>query len=179
MPAPPPLDHSLYEHFVRHLLQHEGQCRAFLRTQLGSWDEVDDVMQETSLVAWRKYDQYAPGTSFLNWLLTIARFEALNHRRHRARSRLVLSAEVLDLIADEGIAEAEALESERGALDHCLEQLPPAQRELLRIAYQPGVRFADVAMETGRSAQALYKTIQRLRAALLLCVENHLREITP
>ncbi len=179
MPAPQPIDHSHYEDFVRHLLQHEEQCRAFLRTQLGSWDEVDDVMQESSLVAWRKYDQFTPGTSFLNWLLTIARFEALNHRRRQARSRIVLSAEVLDLIADEGIAESESLEQESRALDHCLEQLPPAQRELLRIAYQPGVRFNDIAVETGRSAQALYKTIQRLRAALLLCVEGQMREATP
>jgi RNA polymerase sigma-70 factor (ECF subfamily) len=172
-------DSSRYEAFVRHLLQHEEQARAFLRTQLGSWDEVDDVMQETSLVAWRKYDQFTPGTSFLNWLLTIARFEALNHRRRQARSRMVLSDEVLDLIAEEGLAETDAAERERHALDHCLEQLPAAQRELLRVAYQPGVKFNDVAAETGRSAQALYKTIQRLRAALLQCVEKQLREVLP
>lgn len=179
MSVPQPIDHSQYEDFVRHLLQHEEQCRAFLRTQLASWDEVDDVMQETSLVAWRKFGQFTPGTSYLNWLFTIARFEALNHRRRQARSRIVLSAEVLDLIADEGIAEAETLERERLALDHCLEQLPAAQRELLNVAYQPGVRFNDVAADTGRSTQALYKTIQRLRAALLLCVENQMREVAP
>ena len=64
-------------------------------------------------------------------------------------------------------------------LDQCLEQLPAAHRELLRVAYIPGMKINDIAIETGRSAQALYKTIQRLRAALLLCVERRIREVTP
>lgn len=166
-----------YEDFVRHLLQHEQQVRAFLRSLLNSWDEVDDVMQNTSLVAWRKHAQFEPGTSFLNWLMTIARFEALNHRRGQARSRLVLSDEVIDLIAEEALHEDAAAERERQALEQCLEKLPPAQRELLQASYQPGVRFNEIAAQTNRSVQALYKTIQRLRAALLACIEQQMKEL--
>ena len=172
-----PANPDPYEDFVRHLLQHEPRVRAFLHSLLNSWDEVDDVMQNTSLVAWRKHGQFEPGTSFLNWLLTIARFEALNHRRSQARSRLVLSDEVIDLIAEEAFHDNETADRERHALEHCLEKLPPARRELLQASYQPGVRFNDIAAQTHQSVQALYKTIQRLRAALLACIEQQLKEL--
>lgn len=175
LPPPSPVPER-YEEFVRDLLQHESRARGFLRGLLPSWDDIDDVLQEASLVAWRKYAQFETGTSFLNWFLTIARFEALKHRRKTARSPLVLSEEVLDLIADEGIEEAPALERERHALQECLAKLAAPQRELLDASYQPGVKFHEVATQTGKSAQALYKTIQRLRAALLTCIESQLQE---
>jgi RNA polymerase sigma-70 factor (ECF subfamily) len=165
-----------YEDFVRQLLQHEAQARGFLRPLLHSWDDVDDVLQEASLVAWRKFAQFEAGSSFRNWFLTIARFEALKHRRKQARSPVVLSEEVLDLIADEALEEIPALDRERHALELCLGQLPAPQRELLEASYRPGVKFHEIAAQTGKSAQALYKTIQRLRAALLGCIESRLKE---
>jgi len=173
---PPADDPRHYETFVRELLQHEARARGFLHGLLPSWDDVDDVLQETSLVAWRKFAQFEPGTSFLNWFLTIARFEALKHRRKAARSPVVLSEEVLDLIADEGLDEAPALARERSALEACLAKLPAPQRELLDASYRPGVKFHEVAAQSGKSAQALYKIIQRLRATLLACIQTQLQE---
>ncbi len=176
MPPPPPAP-DRYEAFVRHLLAHETRARGFLHSLLPSWTDVDDALQEASLVAWRKFEQFETGTSFLNWFLTIARFEALKLRRKHARSPLILSEEVLDLIADEGLEEAPALERERSALEVCLAKLPVPQRELLDASYRPGVKFHEVAAQTGKSAQALYKTIQRLRAALLSCIETQMKEV--
>lgn len=169
-------DSERYEEFVRDLLQHEARVRGFLRGLLHSWEDVDDVLQEASLVAWRKFAQFETGTSFLNWFLTIARFEALKHRRKQARSPMFLSEEVLALIADEGIEEMPALERERRALETCLEKLDAPQRELLEASYRPGVKFYEIAAQTEKSAQALYKTIQRLRAALLTCIESRMKE---
>lgn len=175
--SPPTPTPDRYEAFVRHLLEHEARARGFLHALLPSWTDVDDALQEASLVAWRKFEQFETGTNFLNWFLTIARFEALKLRRKHTRSPVALSDEVLDLIADEGLDEAPALERERHALEQCLAKLPQPQRELLDASYQPGVKFHEVATQTGKSAQALYKTIQRLRAALLACIETRLREV--
>jgi RNA polymerase sigma-70 factor (ECF subfamily) len=171
----PSAEAGRYEEFVRELLQHESRTRGFLRGLLHAWEDVDDVLQEASLVAWRKFAQFEAGTSFLNWFLTIARFEALKHRRKQARSPLLLSDKVLDLIADEGLEEAPALERERRALETCLEKLDAPQRELLAASYRPGVKFYEIAAQTGKSAQAIYKTIQRLRAALLTCIESQMK----
>lgn len=173
--ASPPPDDARYEAFVRQFVAREPRLRAFLRTLLPAWEDVDDALQETSLVAWRKFRQFEEGSNFLNWLFAIARFEALKVRRQRARSPLVFSEELLELLADEGAEEAEQMEAERRALTHCLEELQPAQRELLERSYQPGVKFHEVAAQAGRSATGFYKVIQRLRAALLQCVERRLQ----
>jgi RNA polymerase sigma-70 factor (ECF subfamily) len=164
-----------YEAFVRQFVAREPRLRAFLRTLLPAWEDVDDALQETSIVAWRKFAQFEDGTNFINWLFAIARFEALKQRRTRARSPLVFSDEVLDLLADEAAEETDHLEGERRALAFCLDQLPAAQRELLERSYHPGARLHEIAAQAGRTAAAFYKVIQRLRAALLDCAQRRLR----
>jgi RNA polymerase sigma-70 factor (ECF subfamily) len=161
-----------YEPFVRMLVEHEPRTRAYLRGLLPSWHDVEEVMQSTSLVAWRKFAEFREGTSFGGWLHTIARFEALKYRRGMARSPLVFSEEVWELLAHEADAEVESVEARREALEQCLGKLPAAQRELVLKAHTPGVQLNEFAQQAGRSEQAFYKTIQRLRAALLECIER-------
>jgi len=67
-------DDVRYETFVRLLLEHEPRVRAFLRGLLPTWQDVDEVTQEASLVAWRKFGDFEEGSSFGGWLLTIACF---------------------------------------------------------------------------------------------------------
>lgn len=175
-PAPHEPPPEAYETFVRLFVAHEMRLRSFLRSLLQSWTDVDEVMQETSIVAWRKFSQFDPATSFMAWAAAIARFEALKCLRKHARERLVFSDDIFDLVADESLAEADALERHRAALKDCMEKLDPQQKQLLRVAYTPGVKFNELAAQSGRSVQALYKTIQRLRALLLECAERQLRK---
>jgi RNA polymerase sigma-70 factor, ECF subfamily len=173
-PAPHDPPPEAYETFVRLFVAHEGRLRSFLRSLLHGWDDVDEVMQETSIVAWRKFSQFDSSTNFMAWAATIARFEALKRIRKHARDRLVFSDDVFDLLADESLAESDALERHRLALDRCMEKLDANQKHLLRIAYTPGVKLHELAAQSGRSVQGFYKTIQRLRALLLECAERHL-----
>ena len=64
-------DDERYEAFVRLLVEHEPRVRSFLRGLLPTWYEVEEVAQEASLVAWRKFDDFEEGTSFGGWLLTM------------------------------------------------------------------------------------------------------------
>jgi RNA polymerase sigma-70 factor, ECF subfamily len=179
MHEPPPTRASndeLYERFVPLFVAHEARLRSFLRALRPRWEQVDDVMQETSLVAWRKFAQFDPGTNFMAWVAAIARFEALRHLRDRGRERLTFSDDLADVIATDALAHADALERERVALDRCLGKLQAKQKELLEVAYQPGVRFREVAMRAGRSIEGCYKTIQRLRVRLLECIQRELKQ---
>lgn len=165
-----------YETFVRLFVSHEARLRGFVRTLLSNWDAVDEVMQETSLVAWRKFTQFESGTNFMAWAAAIARFEALKHLRRQSRERLVFNDDILDLLAEETLEDVDTLEHQRVALSTCLEKLDSRQKQLLQLAYQPGVKFHEVAAQAGKSTQAFYKTIQRLRASLLTCAERQLKQ---
>lgn len=161
-----------YEAFVRLLVEHEPRMRAFLRGLLPAWPDVEEVMQNASLIAWRKFSDFEGGTNFGGWLLTIARFEALKHRRHVARSPLVFSDDVWELLANEAETAADSGSARREALERCLGKLPAGQRELVLKAYAPGAHLKEIAQQTGSSEQAFYKTMQRLRAALLECISR-------
>jgi RNA polymerase sigma-70 factor (ECF subfamily) len=167
-PIPP------YEEFLRLFVAHESAIRGFLRSLLPAWGDVDEVMQEASLVAWRKFSGYKRGTNFLAWMFTIARFEARDHMRRRGRERLIFSDAVGDLMVAESVIEADTLESHRRALDRCLAKLDDTQRELLLLSYQPGARLHEVAARVGRSVQGHYKAVQRLRFRLMDCIEREL-----
>ncbi len=161
------------EVFVRLLMEHEPQVRAFLRGLLPTWNDVDEVIQEASLIAWRKFDDFEPGTAFGGWLLTIARFEALKYRRRLARSPLIFAEDVWELISDE--AESEQVDFHRKQhLEYCLGKLSEKQRALIIKVHSPGVVIRELAKSSGKSEHAFYKTVQRLRATVLACVTKKL-----
>lgn len=175
-PRPDDRPDDRHEAFVRLLMEHEGRVRGFLRGLLPSWNDVDEVIQQASIVAWRKFPEFDRQTNFGGWLLVIARYEALKHRRRLARSPLVFSEEVWELLANEAepAHAAEAIDRRRTALEHCLDKLGAEQRRLLLETHTPGVRLNEIARGAGRSEQAFYKVVQRLRAAVLDCMRGQL-----
>jgi RNA polymerase sigma-70 factor (ECF subfamily) len=166
-------DDERYEAFMRLLVEHEPRVRSFLRGLLPTWHDVEEVTQEASLIAWRKFADFEDGTSFGGWLLTIARFEALKYRRRVARSPLVFADDVWDLLAEEASGE-EVQKIRRQHLEGCLGKLNRSKRELLLNVHSSGVVMREVALQSGKSEQAFYKVIQRLRAVVLACVTKAL-----
>lgn len=167
----PPSDPQRYELFVKHLLEHEPSVRAFLRGLLPTWQDVEEVTQEASLVAWRKFSDFEEGTSFGGWFLTIARYEAMSYRRRLARTPLVFSDDVWGLLAAEATTDNDG-RARREHLEECLKKLDAASHELLMKVYSAGVVMRELAKQMGKSEQAFYKTVQRLRSTLLKCVSR-------
>lgn len=164
-------DPERYELFVKLLLEHESRVRAFLRGLLPSWPDVEEVMQEASLVAWRKFSDFEQGTAFGGWFLTIARYEAMVYRRRLARSPLVFSDDLWGVLASEA-EQADLDEVRQQKLEKCLQSMDARNRDLLMKVYSPGAVMREIAKTTGKSEQAFYKVVQRLRAALLRCVNR-------
>ncbi len=160
------------EAFVRLLIEHEPRVRAFLRGLLPTRNDVDEVIQQASLVAWRKFSEFEEGTAFGGWFLTIARFEALKHRRRLATSPLVFSEDVWELLANE--AAGEDAKDRRDVLDRCLAKLPADRKKMLLQVYSPGVIMREISKQAGKSEEAFYKLIQRLRSRLLDCMKREL-----
>ena len=55
-----------------------------------------------------------------------------------------------------------------------LQKLPPRDRELVLTRYERGHGVEEAARRTGRSMDAAYKALNRLRKLLLDCVTNKL-----
>jgi RNA polymerase sigma-70 factor (ECF subfamily) len=163
--------------FVRLLLAHESRVRGFIRGLVPTWNDVDEVLQQASLVAWKKFADFEPHTDFGSWLMVISRFEALKHRRRASRGPRCFSPEAWELLASEADPAAhdgDRMARRRAALDECLAALAEHRRHVLLEAHTPGVRIGELARRLGHREQAFYKTIQRLRAALLTCMQRRL-----
>ena len=159
--------------FLRLFVAHEPALRAFLRTLLPSWGAVDDVLQEASVVMWKKLDQLDDEEGFLPWAKVIVRFKAMHARRTVARDRLVLSEETVALLADEAFElPQDQVVRGRKALDTCLKKLSVEYQKLVLLPYcEPG-GVTELAERTKRSSNSLYKLPGRLREKLRLCVEQ-------
>ena len=172
MAAPIPEDR--YEEFVRLFARDERSLRVFIRSLLPTWADADEVVQEVALVAWRKFATFQSGTSFLSWLRVIARFKVLNYRRTLARNRLVFSADLIALLADEAEPEQELRQREQDALESCVRKLHEAEQQLVAVAYAAGTTVKDEALRLGVKPGTLYMRLNRIRQQLLKCIQQTL-----
>jgi RNA polymerase sigma-70 factor (ECF subfamily) len=104
----------------------------------------------------------------------VARNLAMMHLRTRSRDRHVFDEELVARVAESYERESSRLAEERDALQGCLQKLPAEQRELVLAAYSKEVRIDELARRQGRTAMSLYKFLQRIRLALLDCIQRSL-----
>lgn len=159
--------------FLRFFLKHEEALRAYARVLLPTWEAVDEVMQESSVVMWKKLSQLESADGFLVWAKVIVRYEALRLRRDHARDRHVFGDEVIELLANEAAeVEEDRWVREREALRACLAQLGAHHRDLVLAPYAGDGRVTRLAKASGRSINSLYKLLGRLREKLAQCVQS-------
>ena len=164
---------TTHEAFLRLFTTFEGNLRAFVASLLPTWEGVDEVMQESSIVLWRKFAQFdqSAEAGFLDWAFMIARYEVLKYRRRRATDRLRFSEDVFDLLTNTAESVTATQDERLRLLRECVAKLEPAQLELVKAVYEDGAAIKDVAERIGRSPTGLYKALARIRNRLATCVQ--------
>lgn len=165
-----------HEGFLRLWTHHEPELRAFVRSCCPRAQEVDEVMQEVSVVAWRKFSSLDESKAFGPWACMIARYELLMARRRHARDRLVLAEDVVKLLAEEGAGEMSLRHLQLEVLDTCIGKLPRERRELALAAYSQDTSIRELAAQMGRSEGALYQLLARIRKQLFDCMNRSLEQ---
>ena len=158
--------------FIQLLAAHERVIRASIRAVLRRSDDVDEVMQTTSIAAWNKFASLSDHDQFARWACVIARYETLKFQRKQVRDRFELNPELVMLITEEAAGEVEQRHLRLEMLTSCLQKLPEAQRSVVMRAYQPGCSIQDLAAEIGRTRDSMYQMLRRIRVVLMECVKN-------
>ena len=136
-------------------------------------NDAEEILQQTNLVLWRKFDQFEQGTDFDRWACRIAYYEVLKARENQGRMRL-LSSDFIDTMAAEAEKSLDLLDDRREALSGCLKKLREKDRYLVMRRYQHRATTRSVAETLGRSVQGTRKSLHRIRMALLACIERTL-----
>lgn len=160
--------------FPEVLAAHQQRLLSYIISLLGDTDSSWDVLQETNRVLLEKRGDFQAGTNFLNWALTVAQFQTKAWLRDRKRSRVIVTAEIVELMAEEAVEIETEAESRQRALAQCVQSLPDGHQELVHLRYSKSIQLADLADQTGRSVNALKQLFFRLRSSLASCIEQRL-----
>lgn len=162
-----------HERFTRLLLQHEPEILQAVLVLVPDRADARDIVQDTAVALWQHFSQYDPSRPFANWAVGYARIQVRRFLRSGAK-RAALSETAAALLESAQDQRSGGKEMRDAALRECLAQLPVVSRNILE-----GYYFHERPVETLANAHALttdavYKTLQRLRAALLHCISSKL-----
>ncbi len=160
-----------HDAFMRLFLAHEPRLYAYIRASVFSEADASDILQETSMVLWRKFDAYEPGTHFDRWAFRIAKLQILCHRKKRKRDHLVFREDVLTLIEEDEARDAGWSEDVRDRLRACLSRLPESERTLLAHRYIEGRAGRAIAELLGRSEASVSRGLSRVTVLLMRCLK--------
>ena len=156
------------------MTQHQRRIFSYIYTLVPDRHDAQDLLQETSQVICEKFHEFEPDTDFVAWACQIAYWRIRAARQKFARSKVVFDQRVVDAVAQTAAEMAGEIDARHEALARCLEKLHPRDREMVITRYEPGSNVEEAARRSGRSLQAAYKALGRIRKMLLDCVTNQL-----
>ncbi len=164
-----------HERFMRLFLQHEPDILRSVLLTVPQRTDARDIVQETAVALWKRFDTYDPARPFAAWACGFARIETLRFLR-RSHQRAQLSAQAAVALMTTAETRAAADESRERHLAECLGALPSQQRQLVAGYYFDDKSVDELARDQGRTVEAVYKLLQRIRHVLLKCMRRKLAE---
>ncbi len=162
--------------FLPLFLQNERRLYAYILTLLPNRADADDMLQEVSLALWDTFDASSPPAHFLAWARRIAYYKVLNFNKQSRRFQHRLSQVFLERVSEAAAEQADTLQLDdrREALAGCLEKLPTRDRDLLARRFADGATTQSTSDQVGRSVEAVYKALAKIRQTLFDCVQRTL-----
>jgi RNA polymerase sigma-70 factor (TIGR02960 family) len=163
--------------FASHVEPHRRELHVHCYRMMGSFEEAEDLVQETLLRAWRARERFEGGPLLRAWLYRIATNACLDALRRKARRPVAVAsfAEIpwlqpypdalLDEIpsSEEVVVAKETIELTFLAL---IQALPPLQRAVLILRDVLGWSAKETAEALETSVAGANSALQRARAKL-------------
>lgn len=169
------LDSDAHERFTRFLLESEPVMLRSILVMVPNRADAREIMQETAVALWRQFDTYDPDRPFVNWAMGFSRIET---RRFLARQkrRAALTERAMEVLEQEMAASPTFSRGIERHLSNCLGKLSQKQRRLIQGYYHENRSPQWLSEREGRTVEAIYKAIQRIRHDLQRCIERQLKE---
>ena len=154
------------DEFVSLYFRYEHKLYRYVASLLSRPSDVEDVLQETAQVLWQKFGEYRREEPFLPWRWDRAS-QGSQFLPAGADPAPPFQPAVIELLADARLKHDDLLEARSRWLEKCVERLEEVDRRLIQQRYASERTLAELAEETGRTPNALYKSMQRIRRAAL------------
>lgn len=138
-------------------------------------DLSEDAYQDMLARVFENDDIFEGPKHLRDWSWKVLRnrcYELVRQRKYQLR---LLDESILDLVDEELESRNTIDEAQRAeALRHCLDELSETARRIIGMRYFEGLRGKQVAEKLGRKPETIYKSLQRIYAALNACIRKKL-----
>lgn len=167
-----------HERFMRLFLAHEAVILRTVLIFVPQEADARDIVQETAIALWQHFSSYDPARPFGTWACGFARMEVRRFLR-RAHRRAALTARATEAILQTEESLAVGLDERERHLEECRRELGSRHRQVLDAYYSENISVNALAEQQGRSVEAIYKMLQRIRSALLECMDRKAADHRP
>jgi RNA polymerase sigma-70 factor (ECF subfamily) len=161
------------QRFLSLFLRSEREVFRYVAALVPNVADAEDIVQQTALALWEKFDSYDPAQPFTPWACRFALNKARQWIERRQRWQTLLAHGLAEELAQRRQELQPEFEQRLRHLEACLGKLAPEQRSLVQAYYYERAGIESVAGRSGRSVAATYKMLQRIRQTLQSCVEGH------
>lgn len=160
------------QRFLSLFLRSEQEIFRYVAVLVPNVADAEDIVQQTALALWEEFDAYDPSQPFTPWACRFALNKARQWIGRRQRWQALLERGLAEELAQRREELRPELETRLKHLESCLGKLPEAQRSLVEGYYYRRDGIDKLADDSGRTTAATYKTLQRIRQVLQVCIEN-------
>lgn len=164
---------DLFEILVR---EHAQMLSVFISASVRDGATVDDIWQESMLVAWNRLPDFDRNRPFGPWLRGIAAKVILSRKRADARWILLDSESQLDRLESKFIGlqrlQGDTFDEKLDALRECLKHLEKGQQECLELRYRHDLKPTELSKRLGLALENVKKRLFRAKRQLLSCLER-------
>lgn len=165
-----------YEQFLRLYSVTQKRIFVYILSLVPARQDAEDLLQQTMMEMWKLFDRFEQGTNFTGWGMAIARYQVLKFREKRQKEKglLFLSDEAFDVVLRESSRRQDESGDHLTALEGCLGKLKAREQQLLRLRYEDGLTYHQIAEKMGRSVTLVYKVMTTIHTALQRCIHQTL-----
>jgi RNA polymerase sigma-70 factor (ECF subfamily) len=160
------------QRFLSLFLRSEREIYRYVAALVPNVADAEDIVQQTAIALWEKFDAYDPSQPFTPWACRFALNKVRQWVERRQRWQALLEGGLAEELAQRREELRPELEIRLRHLEGCLKKLPDDQRSLVEGHYYRRDPIEKLAEDSRRTVAATYKALQRVRQSLQGCMEN-------
>jgi len=160
------------QRFLSLFLRSEREVFRYVAALVPDVVDAEDIVQQTALALWEKFEAYDPNQPFTPWACRFALNKTRQWIDRRQRWKTLLDQGLAEDLAYRRQELQPEFERKLQHLEVCLGKLPPDQRSLVEGYYYKRTDVESLAAQYGKTVAATYKTLQRIRQWLRVCLDD-------
>src|SRR3974390_454489 len=141
------------QRFLSLFLRSEREIFRYVAALVPNVLEAEDIVQQTAMALWEKFDAYDPVQPFTPWACRFALNKARQWIERKQRWQLLLAGGLAEELSQRREELQPELDRRLAHLDGCVRKLPQEQQQLLEGYYYRRTNIEELAQKSNRSAE--------------------------